>query len=214
MSYSPEQETRTWWERALIPFIYVRLAQKFSYDAVNDPESPAAAASGQYPDDPARGLRAHRRPQSRCGRSAGRRGAGATGQAGRRTAAFRVGTRDHARADVSDVWRDVGRLDEEPVSLDVRHFPGRGAGTAIDCAVDTFAATSAHAAASNLWVRLGWCCWPGGTPLMRRNCGEIVFRRPLPYTICLRWRCTRRRFWSRSGSMCREASRGRAGSIP
>jgi len=48
VSYSPEQETRTWWERALIPFIYVRLAQKFSYDAVNDPESPAAAASGQY----------------------------------------------------------------------------------------------------------------------------------------------------------------------
>src|SRR5712672_1753283 len=48
VSYSPEQETRTWWERALIPFIYTRLAQKFSYDAVNDPESPAAAASGQY----------------------------------------------------------------------------------------------------------------------------------------------------------------------
>ncbi len=48
VSYSPEQETRTWWERALIPFIYVRLAQKYSYDAVNDPESPAAAASGQF----------------------------------------------------------------------------------------------------------------------------------------------------------------------
>ena len=48
VSYSPEQETRAWWERALIPFVYVRLAQKFSYDAVNDPESPAAAASGQY----------------------------------------------------------------------------------------------------------------------------------------------------------------------
>jgi glycosyltransferase involved in cell wall biosynthesis len=48
VSYSPEQETRTWWERALIPFIYTRLAQKFSYDAVNDPDSPAAAASGQY----------------------------------------------------------------------------------------------------------------------------------------------------------------------
>ncbi|MBZ5661267.1 MAG: glycosyltransferase [Acidobacteriia bacterium] len=48
VSYSPEQETRTWWERALIPFVYVRLAQKFSFGAVNDPESPAAAASGQY----------------------------------------------------------------------------------------------------------------------------------------------------------------------
>jgi glycosyltransferase involved in cell wall biosynthesis len=48
VSYSPEQVTRTWWEKALTPFIYTRLAQKFSYDAVNDPDSPIAAASGQY----------------------------------------------------------------------------------------------------------------------------------------------------------------------
>jgi len=48
VSYSPEQEMHTWWERALIPFIYTRLGQKFSYDAVNDPESSAAAANGQY----------------------------------------------------------------------------------------------------------------------------------------------------------------------
>ncbi len=48
VSYSPEQETRTWWEKTLIPFIYTRLAQKYSYDEVNNPASPAAAASGQY----------------------------------------------------------------------------------------------------------------------------------------------------------------------
>ena len=48
VSYSPEQETLTWWERALIPFVYTRLAHRFSYDDVNNPESPAAAASGQY----------------------------------------------------------------------------------------------------------------------------------------------------------------------
>ena len=48
ISYSPEQETRTWWEKSLIPFIYARLAHKFSYAEVSDPESPAAAASGQY----------------------------------------------------------------------------------------------------------------------------------------------------------------------
>ena len=48
VSYSPGQEMLTWWERALIPFIYARLGQKFSYEAVNDPESPAAAANGQY----------------------------------------------------------------------------------------------------------------------------------------------------------------------
>jgi glycosyltransferase involved in cell wall biosynthesis len=48
VSYSPEQETRLWWEKALIPFVYTRLAHRFSYAEVNHPDSPAAAASGQY----------------------------------------------------------------------------------------------------------------------------------------------------------------------
>jgi hypothetical protein len=38
----------TWWERAVIPLVYSRLSQKFSYAAVNDPRSPVAAANGQY----------------------------------------------------------------------------------------------------------------------------------------------------------------------
>jgi len=48
VSYSPEQETRSWWEKALIPFVYTRLAHKYSYGEVNHPDSTAAAASGQY----------------------------------------------------------------------------------------------------------------------------------------------------------------------
>ncbi len=48
VSYSPQQETRTWWERAMIPFVYCRLAEKFSYAEVSDRNSPAAAANGQY----------------------------------------------------------------------------------------------------------------------------------------------------------------------
>jgi hypothetical protein len=48
VSYSPEQETPTWWEKALIPFVYTRLARKFSYAEVNHPDSQAAAANGQY----------------------------------------------------------------------------------------------------------------------------------------------------------------------
>ncbi len=48
VSYSPEQETRTWWEKALIPFVYTRLGHKYSYAEINHPDSPAAAASGQY----------------------------------------------------------------------------------------------------------------------------------------------------------------------
>jgi glycosyltransferase involved in cell wall biosynthesis len=48
VSYSPEQVMRTWWERALIPFVFCRLAEIYSYAAVSDPRSPAAAANGQY----------------------------------------------------------------------------------------------------------------------------------------------------------------------
>ena len=48
ISFSPEQITRRWYERALIPFIYCRLAKLYSYEAVNDDTKTAAAANGQY----------------------------------------------------------------------------------------------------------------------------------------------------------------------
>jgi glycosyltransferase involved in cell wall biosynthesis len=48
VSFSPEQHTKTWYEKALIPFIYCRLTKLFSYDDVNNPNSPAAAANGQF----------------------------------------------------------------------------------------------------------------------------------------------------------------------
>jgi len=48
VSYSPAQRMETWWERALIPFVFVRLAARFPYEAVNHPQSPQAAANGQF----------------------------------------------------------------------------------------------------------------------------------------------------------------------
>ena len=48
ISYSPAQEMHTWWERAVIPFVFCRFSQLYSYSAINDPRSPAAAANGQY----------------------------------------------------------------------------------------------------------------------------------------------------------------------
>jgi hypothetical protein len=48
VSYSPEQEMRTWWERAVIPFVFCRLAAHYSYAEVSDPASSAAAANGQF----------------------------------------------------------------------------------------------------------------------------------------------------------------------
>jgi glycosyltransferase involved in cell wall biosynthesis len=48
VSFSPEQITEEWYEKALIPYVYLRLAKFFSYDEVNDPKSKAAAANGQF----------------------------------------------------------------------------------------------------------------------------------------------------------------------
>ena len=48
VSYSPEQELETLWERALIPFVYWRLSKHYSYARVNDSGRLDAAANGQF----------------------------------------------------------------------------------------------------------------------------------------------------------------------
>ncbi len=48
LSLSPGQLTPTWWEKAVIPLVYVWLAKHYSFDEVNDPHSKVAAANGQY----------------------------------------------------------------------------------------------------------------------------------------------------------------------
>ncbi len=48
ISLSPGQEIRTWWEKAVIPRALVELARLFPFDKVSDPDSPVAAANGQY----------------------------------------------------------------------------------------------------------------------------------------------------------------------
>jgi glycosyltransferase involved in cell wall biosynthesis len=48
VSYSPEQEMETFWERALIPRVYWMLSRKYSFKRVNDAALPDAAANGQF----------------------------------------------------------------------------------------------------------------------------------------------------------------------
>ena len=48
VSYSPEQEMETWWERALNSVVYWRLSERYSFERVNDPASSDAAANGQF----------------------------------------------------------------------------------------------------------------------------------------------------------------------
>jgi len=48
LSYSPEQEVRTFWERAVMPVIFSELATTYPPSEVSDPNSSAAAANGQF----------------------------------------------------------------------------------------------------------------------------------------------------------------------
>ncbi|HZD31216.1 MAG TPA: glycosyltransferase, partial [Candidatus Angelobacter sp.] len=48
LSYSPQQEVGSFAERALLPVVFAELATTFRPQEVSDPNSPAAAANGQY----------------------------------------------------------------------------------------------------------------------------------------------------------------------
>ena len=48
LSFSPEQETGSWGERALMPLVFADLAKTYPPKRVNDPGDPLAAANGQY----------------------------------------------------------------------------------------------------------------------------------------------------------------------
>src|SRR5271156_4434412 len=48
LSYSPEQIVKSFWEKAIMPVIFAELAASFRPSQVSDPNSPAAAANGQY----------------------------------------------------------------------------------------------------------------------------------------------------------------------
>ena len=48
LSYSPEQETVTWWELAVMPLVFADLVRTYSSEKINDPADPSVAANGQY----------------------------------------------------------------------------------------------------------------------------------------------------------------------
>ena len=48
LSYSPEQIAVTFWEMATLPVVFAELARRYSPSKVSDPNSPIAAANGQY----------------------------------------------------------------------------------------------------------------------------------------------------------------------
>jgi glycosyltransferase involved in cell wall biosynthesis len=48
LSYSPEQEVRGFWEKAVMPVVFAELASTYRPSEISDPASSSAAANGQY----------------------------------------------------------------------------------------------------------------------------------------------------------------------
>jgi glycosyltransferase involved in cell wall biosynthesis len=48
LSYSPEQEVKSWWELAVMPLVFADLVRTYLPEKVNDPAHSAVAANGQY----------------------------------------------------------------------------------------------------------------------------------------------------------------------
>ena len=48
LSVSPGQKTPTWWEKAILPRVFLELSKVYRFEEVSDPKSPEAAANGQY----------------------------------------------------------------------------------------------------------------------------------------------------------------------
>jgi glycosyltransferase involved in cell wall biosynthesis len=48
LSYSPEQEAKTWWELAVMPVVFAELVRAYPPERVNNPTDPTVAANGQY----------------------------------------------------------------------------------------------------------------------------------------------------------------------
>jgi glycosyltransferase involved in cell wall biosynthesis len=48
LSYSPEQETNSWWELAVMPLVFADLVRTYSSKRINDLTDPTVAANGQY----------------------------------------------------------------------------------------------------------------------------------------------------------------------
>ena len=48
VSFSPQQELGTWWEKAVMPYVFCRLAEEYPYEEINNPNTPKAAANGQW----------------------------------------------------------------------------------------------------------------------------------------------------------------------
>jgi glycosyltransferase involved in cell wall biosynthesis len=48
VSFSPDQVMETWYEKAVIPYVFTRLGSRFRFAEINDPKNSAAAANGQF----------------------------------------------------------------------------------------------------------------------------------------------------------------------
>ena len=178
VSYSPEQVTHTWWEKALIPFVYTRHSANHSYAEVNHPESPAARSQRTISAHPPRGLFADRRTRGRRGQSAGTwlwRGALACAAC----ACTLLREWPSCAFECTGRFEPCGRAGRKFVSPYRRrngwNVPRRGTRTFQGGALDSIVGPSSGIAAFQCRVCWAWRSWRAGMLRMPRTCGEIVF---------------------------------------
>ena len=171
----------------MIPFVYCRLAQLYSYAAVNDPRSPAAAANGQY-------LLIRRDAYEAIGGHAAVRGevledvalARRAKDAGIRL--FFAPDEGLVRVRMYTTFRAMWEgWTKNLCPLVTGAGQQRDARASLRPAMDSAAVPGADAAVSG--CRRCWvcCCWPAATPAMPPPCAGIVSRSPASYTIW--WPC-------------------------
>ncbi len=114
----------TWYEKALIPYVYCRLARLFSYNDVNDPQKSAAAANGQFVMIRRDAYEAVGGHASVAGEILEDVALAMASQAGWISIVVREWARDCAGTNVSDVSFDVARMEEESVSTDWQRSGG------------------------------------------------------------------------------------------
>ena len=121
VSYSPEQELGSFWERVLIPFVYCRLSAKFSFARVNNPQTAGRGSQWPISDDPARRVSESRRPRRYRQRSSGRCRARPPRETSRLQNLFHRAPRNHPHSYVPRLLSALGRLDQKSLSADGWH---------------------------------------------------------------------------------------------
>ena len=121
VSYSPEQELDSFWERALVPFVYCRLKREIFLRSGERSRTPRSSRQRPVPYGPSRRLRTCRRARGPRRRSPGRRRPRTPHEAVGIQHLFHGSDGYRAHAHVPQLRRHVAGLDKKSLPAPRRH---------------------------------------------------------------------------------------------